>query len=250
MDNSVIAPAGTFNPSTRTITWLVGEVSSHEGGYANISVNVRSDAPDDTEIINHGTVYFPSVPEETKTNAIVSVVGINHPPDIPISPFPAEDGTNIPITTVLLWTGSDPDLDSLRYDIFFGNDNPPLLVERDSFSTVYDPRMLENDTTYYWQVVARDPDGLETASPIWNFTTKSAQPSVIPLPGFTNPPTDPDSDGLYEDLNTNGFADWDDAVVLFWNTDWIQENEPVSAFDFNGNGFIDWDDAVVLFWEV
>ena len=70
------------------------------------------------------------------------------------------------------------------------------------------------------------------------------------LPGFTNPPTDPDNDGLYEDLNANGFADWDDAVVLFWNTDWIQENEPISAFDFNGNGFIDWDDAVVLFWEV
>jgi PKD repeat protein len=38
--------------------------------------------------------------------------------------------------------------------------------------------------------------------------------------------------------------------VHFWNTDWIQENEPVYAFDFNGNGFIDWDDAVVLFWEV
>ena len=75
-------------------------------------------------------------------------------------------------------------------------------------------------------------------------------PAVMPLPGYTNPPTDPDNDGLYEDLNANGFADWDDAVVLFWNTDWIQENEPVEGFDFNGNGFIDWDDAVVLFWEV
>jgi PKD repeat protein len=73
---------------------------------------------------------------------------------------------------------------------------------------------------------------------------------LFPLPGYTNLPTDPDGDGLYEDLNANGFADWDDAVVLFWNTDWIQENEPESGFDFNGNGFIDWDDAVVLFWEV
>jgi PKD repeat protein len=73
---------------------------------------------------------------------------------------------------------------------------------------------------------------------------------VLPLPGFINPPTDPDNDGLIEDLNANGFADWDDAVVLFWNTDWIQENEPVASFDFNHNTFVDWDDAVVLFWEV
>jgi PKD repeat protein len=80
--------------------------------------------------------------------------------------------------------------------------------------------------------------------------TLTRSPSVLPLPGYTNPPTDPDGDGLYEDLNCNGFADWDDAVVLFWNTDWIQEHEPVTAFDFNHNGFIDWDDAVVLFWKV
>jgi PKD repeat protein len=80
--------------------------------------------------------------------------------------------------------------------------------------------------------------------------TLTRSPSVLPLPGYTNPPTDPDGDGLYEDLNGNGFADWDDAVVLFWNTDWIQEHEPVTAFDYNHNGFIDWDDAVVLFWEV
>jgi PKD repeat protein len=74
--------------------------------------------------------------------------------------------------------------------------------------------------------------------------------NVLPLPGFSNPPTDPDGDGLYDDLNANGFADWDDAVVLFWNTDWIQDNEPVASFDFNHNGIIDWDDAVVLFWKV
>ena len=38
------------------------------------SVNVKADAPAGAEIINVGTVYFPSVPEETKTNAIVSTV--------------------------------------------------------------------------------------------------------------------------------------------------------------------------------
>jgi len=75
MNGSVIAGPGTYNPSTRTITWLVGEVGPGEGGYANYSVKVRNNSPIGTEIINFATVYFPSVPETTQTNAIVSVVG-------------------------------------------------------------------------------------------------------------------------------------------------------------------------------
>jgi len=71
--------------------------------------------------------------------------------------------------------------------------------------------------------------GLSTSSSYklqWGFwvTDDTCGSGVVPLPGFSNPPTDPDGDCLYEDLNANGFADWDDAVVLFWNTDWIQEN--------------------------
>lgn len=79
IDGSIIAPAGTYNPSTRTITWLVGEVGPGAGGYANISVNVRSDAEEGTEIINYATVYFPSVPETTRTNGVVSVVDVAPP---------------------------------------------------------------------------------------------------------------------------------------------------------------------------
>jgi len=73
-DGSEIAPPGTYDPETRTITWLVGEVGPHEGGYADLSVSVRSDAPEGTEIINFGIVYFPSVPEVTRTNAIVNLI--------------------------------------------------------------------------------------------------------------------------------------------------------------------------------
>ncbi len=73
---------------------------------------------------------------------------------------------------------------------------------------------------------------------------------VVPLPGYPQLPTDPDGDDLFEDINGNGVMDYDDAVTLFWNVDWISENEPVSAFDFNGNGIMDYDDAVTLFWEI
>ena len=76
------------------------------------------------------------------------------------------------------------------------------------------------------------------------------QAAVLPLPGITNAPTDPDHDGLYEDLNGNGEAGFSDVVQFFKNIDWIAENEPVSAFDFTGNGGIGFSDIVALFKEL
>lgn len=73
---------------------------------------------------------------------------------------------------------------------------------------------------------------------------------ILTIPGQTNPPTDPDHDGLYEDLNGNGRLDFNDLSVFFDQMDWIEENEPVAAFDFNGNGRIDFNDLTVLFEEV
>jgi PKD repeat protein len=75
--------------------------------------------------------------------------------------------------------------------------------------------------------------------------------NVIPLPGYTNPPTDPDDDNLYEDTNGNGYLDFDDVVAFYINMEWIEQNEPDPlAFDYNRNGYLDFDDVVVLYYEV
>jgi uncharacterized repeat protein (TIGR01451 family) len=88
-----IAGAGTYEPATRTITWQAGELGPKEGGYTNISINVKSDAPEGTVIVNFATVYFPSVPERTLTNAIVSTIGI---PVVKIGgPYSGAEGTEI-----------------------------------------------------------------------------------------------------------------------------------------------------------
>jgi len=82
------------------------------------------------------------------------------------------------------------------------------------------------------------------------FIDPPVNPPVVALPGYSNAPTDPDGDGLYEDLNGNGKAGFADVVLFFQQLDWIVANEPVSAFDFNGNGRIGFDDIVRLFKEV
>jgi PKD repeat protein len=73
---------------------------------------------------------------------------------------------------------------------------------------------------------------------------------MMPLPGKTDPPTDPDGDGIVEDMNGNGFKDFNDVVLFFKQMEWVQANEPVSLFDFNGNGYIDFNDIVRLFKEL
>lgn len=69
---------------------------------------------------------------------------------------------------------------------------------------------------------------------------------------FTAPPTDPDVDGLYEDVNGNGVMDYNDIVSLFEAQDYLFYEVPamIPYFDFNGNGGIDFNDLIVLFGEI
>ena len=69
---------------------------------------------------------------------------------------------------------------------------------------------------------------------------------IIPLPGYSKPPTDPNGDGKYEDLDGDGHVRFNDVVIFFSNMEWIAANEPIPAFDFNGNGRIDFNDVVKL----
>lgn len=71
-----------------------------------------------------------------------------------------------------------------------------------------------------------------------------------PIGDFQSQPTDPDGDGLYEDINGDGESDIVDVQALFSNSDdeTIQNNP--EAFDFNGDGSVNVVDVQKLFNEV
>ncbi len=96
----------------------------------------------------------------------------NNPPTQPSNPNPA-NGTNAQPTVVTLsWSCSDPNGDPLTYDVYFGTANNPPLAAGDHSNTSYDPGTLNNNTTYYWKVVAKDNQGAITEGPVWNFATE------------------------------------------------------------------------------
>jgi PKD repeat protein len=72
-------------------------------------------------------------------------------------------------------------------------------------------------------------------------------PAVLPVPGGAGPSRDTDADGICEDINGNGRADFADVVLYFNRMDWIAANEPVALMDCNANGRIDFADVVWLF---
>jgi PKD repeat protein len=69
---------------------------------------------------------------------------------------------------------------------------------------------------------------------------------VDPVAG-ERPPTDPDRDGRFEDVDGDGRAGYDDVVTLFESLDGVDDRADADRFDFNGNGRIDHGDVVELF---
>jgi hypothetical protein len=97
------------------------------------------------------------------------------PPGAPTSPSPADGATSIGSGAALSWSASG----ASTYDVRLGTSSNPPLVASNLTSATYTPAALATNTTYFWQVVARNAAGTAT-SPIWSFTTSTAPPPPTP----------------------------------------------------------------------
>jgi PKD repeat protein len=99
----------------------------------------------------------------------------------------------------------------------------------------------DNETWLAFTVTAGEVQTASFRQSTVNFTATLPDPTAVGIP------TDPNGDGLYEDLDGDGTQSYNDVVVLFrvLLSDEIQAN--AAAVDFNGNGRVDFDDVVTLF---
>ncbi len=97
-------------------------------------------------------------------------VSTNTVPSISSSGIPSNGTIVTENTTKLSWSASDSDNDPLRYDVYFGESNPPLLFAENIDTMTMDVQ-VESNKTYYWRVVAKDSNQAAAISRVWSFIT-------------------------------------------------------------------------------
>jgi uncharacterized repeat protein (TIGR01451 family) len=76
LDDSTLQMGGdaAYFPDSRLMIWDIGELGSHAPGEVTYQAQVPSTVISGTVIVNGAVVYFPSVPETTPTNDLVTIV--------------------------------------------------------------------------------------------------------------------------------------------------------------------------------
>lgn len=129
-----------------------------------------------------GPFGVPGVGLETLIRNAVEGPEPNNAPHIPSNPTPADGAVDQAVSTLLTWTGGDPDPgDTVTYNVYLEANNPipTTIVCENVATTACDPGEFVEETTYYWYVVATDNHGGEATGPVWNFTTASASACVL-----------------------------------------------------------------------
>jgi hypothetical protein len=183
----------------------------------------------------HGNTFGDIIPHNIKlilviynnssgyVDETVSALFPNNPPYEPSNPYPSNESTGVDVNIDLSWTGGDPDLDPVTYDVYFGTVNPPPKVIDNQSSTIYDPGILDINNTYYWKIIAWDSYNTSTSGPIWHFTTRINKAPDIPeqptgptngtsgfIYAFTTRTTDPNNDQVFYqwDWGDGNFSEW------------------------------------------
>jgi uncharacterized protein (TIGR02145 family) len=97
----------------------------------------------------------------------------NKAPEAPQLTSPANNATDVDYLdkVTLSWSCSDPDNDILSYDLYFGTTQDPPIKEAGLSVTTFDLTDLDENTTYYWKIIAKDQEH-QTESQVFSFTTK------------------------------------------------------------------------------
>lgn len=95
----------------------------------------------------------------------------NHLPFSPVLVAPTLNLIVQTSTTILEWTASDVDNNSLTFDVYFDTANPPATKVSESQSGTTFEVNLTFSNDYYWKIVVKDDKGGQTIGQVWNFKT-------------------------------------------------------------------------------
>jgi hypothetical protein len=204
-----------------TIKWYTNRSGTWKRFARNINVTDGTYSQINNKFNKFGTTYWWNVSVTdgiyTNTSPIFHFTTENNlPPYTPNTPNPPDGATDVSIEKILLWLGGDPNAgDTVTYDVYFGTNSPPPFVDTVT-QAAYDPGTMPLDTTYYWQVVAEDGEGLTATGPIWSFTTEREANEPPSAPDIYGPPSGQPEVELFWAFD----ADDPDGNKVKYNIEW------------------------------
>ncbi len=230
-------------------------VSNVTHGTLNLNSNGAFQYTPDTEYFGTDSFTYQAYDglEYSNTATVtITINPVNDPPNTPSSPNPPDGATDVSTYVVLSWTGGDPEGDNVTYDVYFGDNSPPPKVVSNQTATSYDPiGELQNDTTFYWQIISWDEYGASATGSIWSFTTEP-EPNQPPYEPSNPVPNNGATDvSIYTDLSWSGGDPENDNVtydVYFGTTSppqKVNSNQSSNSYD---PGTLEFD--TTYYWQI
>jgi hypothetical protein len=191
-------PDDDVSPTTITISWNPTIVDTSE--YTSVNLCTSGGVVLKNMLIDSSYTFI--CPAEVNQIFKINCL-LNHAPNTPNTPTPVNQSTDVNFTTDLSWNGGDPDGDTVTYDVYFGDINPPPIVAVNQSLLTYNPGTLDYLQTYYWRIIAWDEHGASASGPLWHFTTEEAPNHPPNVPNTPNP--------------TNGQIDVSVSTSLQWS---------------------------------
>jgi hypothetical protein len=143
---------------------------------------------------------------------------VNSNPAVPSGPVPATNATGVSRTARINWIASDPEGDALTYDVYLGKATVPVTLVATGISdtTFAVTTPLSVSTDYYWQIVAHDPFGGISTSPVWKFTTTADAITAFEGDYNADEPAEDYSYGVtFSEVNPTSIT-----TDNYWNSGW------------------------------
>jgi hypothetical protein len=229
-------------PATRDLLVKASDTGYEvESGASNVTLatlTLEGLYPGSTAITIQDTNFYDDKGEDIQPSVITGTLTVDYMPAlVNITPSSGYHNDSVNVTLAGTWLNTGAVVYLAR---------PASVIPAANLSYVSDTQIdcvfnLTRQDEGKWNVTVTNPDG-KTATLTDGFTIVR---QLIPVDEMM--PIDPDEDGKYEDMNSNGQADYVDVNIFFVSYTWIEENEPVDAFDFNNNGALDLADIVTIF---
>ncbi len=96
-------------------------------------------------------------------------------PNTPVNSKPADNASSQNINIDLVWSSSNKSADSIKFDVYmFTSDiSSKQLIAENLKDTSFSLSSLDYNTTYFWQIVAKNPKGDISNGDVWSFVTRN-----------------------------------------------------------------------------